>query len=93
MYVAPVLDMYRLESMEKYCPIIRKRKITLKPFEYDLKAQPGLLLLLHRQADRGGERQPDNRAWLYDFASGTEPIYQSTLQGVPVATLLQNKGD
>ena len=92
-YVAPVLDMYRLESMEKYSPIIRKRKVTLKPFEYDLKAQSGLLLLLHRQADRGAERHPDDPAWLYDFAKSAEPIYQSTIQGVPVATLLRNEGD
>lgn len=91
-YVTPVLDMYRLASMEKYSPVIRQRNITLKPFEYDLKAQPGLLLLLHRQADRGAERQPDNPAWLYEFAENAEPIYESTIQGVPVATLLRTDG-
>lgn len=91
-YVTPVLDMYRLESLEKYSPIIRQRSITLKPFRYDLRSQPGLLLLLHRQADRGAERDAQNPDWLYDYAASREPIYQSTVQGVAVATLLQNDG-
>ncbi|MFK7818560.1 MAG: ArnT family glycosyltransferase, partial [Planctomycetaceae bacterium] len=47
-YVAPVLDNYRLQSLKKYSPIIQQRNITLEPFYYDLTKQPGLILILHR---------------------------------------------
>ncbi len=83
-YVAPVLDMYRLESLTKYTPIIQQRDITLKPFEYKLEDQPGLLLILHRRAD-----QP---AWLHDYADSQKPLAQVTSQGVPLASLIENDG-
>lgn len=83
-YVAPVLDMYRLESLKKYTPVIQQRNITLEPFEYKLEDQPGLLLILHRRAD-----QP---AWLHDYADSQQPLAQVTLQGVPLASLIENDG-
>lgn len=84
-YVAPVLDMYRLESLRKYVPVIQSRGIQLASFEYDLEAQPGLLVLLHRRADLPG--------WLHEWSLTREPIAQTTLQGVPLATLVENTGE
>lgn len=82
-YVAPVLDMYRLASLKKYTPIIQQRDIKLEPFEYELEKQPGLLLVLHRRAEA---------EWVHDYAATKEPIAQATLQGVPLATLVENDG-
>ena len=82
-YVAPVLDMYRLASLKKYTPIIQQRDIKLEPFEYKLEKQPGLLLVLHRRAEA---------EWVHDYAATKEPIAQATLQGVPLATLVENDG-
>ena len=80
--VAPVLDQYRLESLQKYLPVVQRRNIRLRPFEYDLQAQPGLLLVLHRRADLPGD--------LAEFVARTPPLAQTRLQGVPLASLIEN---
>jgi hypothetical protein len=82
-YVAPVLDNYRLESLKKYSPVIQQRNITLEPFYYDLKKQHGLVLILHRRAEAD---------WLHDYAATKEPVVQAALQGVPLATIVENDG-
>lgn len=82
-YIVPVLDMYRLESLRKYTPVIQRRGIRLEPFKYDLSKQPGLLLILHRRAEA---------EWIHDYAASKKPISQVTLQGVPLATLVENDG-
>ena len=73
-----------IRDRTKYTPIIQQRDITLKPFEYKLEDQPGLLLILHRRAD-----QP---AWLHDYADSQTPLAQVTSQGVPLASLIENDG-
>ena len=50
-YVAPVCHQFQLSDLEQFVPAFQQRKLTLKPFLYDPKAQRGLMLMIHRLAD------------------------------------------
>ena len=49
--VAPVSHQFQLRDMQMWIPIVRKRRIQLQAFEYNMATQKGLLLLHHRLAD------------------------------------------
>ena len=80
-YVAPVSHQFQLPDLEMLVPVIQRRKIRLIAWEYDLKKQHGLLLMIHRLADLRVNLRVD--------PVGSQQISDVRLSGVLLARLIR----
>ena len=80
-YVAPVSHQFQLPDLEMLVPVIQQRRIRLIAWEYGLKNQHGLLLLIHRLADLRVNLRAD--------PAGSQRIADVRLSGVLLARLIR----